>query len=213
MSVLRRTLEAYGLPFPSLNYACSYIFFKKVWQGLPAYDLKTLCSLNKIELQHHRAGPDSRATAELTLMAFEAAGVKTFEEFTPKLRTTIGRLYVGGYKLSETKRIYKKNYKPPEIIGDETKHDPENIFYGKKVVFTGALLSMVRSEAQQRIADIGGILGKSVTQDTDFLIVEQQDYRVVGEDGMSSKQKWAVQLIEKGFPLEILSEDDFLRMF
>lgn len=212
MSVLRWTLEAYGLPFPSLNYACSYIFSKKVWQGLPAYDLKTLCSLNKIELQHHRAGPDSRATAELALMAFEAAGVTTFEEFTPKLKTTIGQLYEGGYKPSETKREYRNTYNAPIITGDPTKHNPESIFYGKKVVFTGALLSMVRSEAQQVIADIGGVLGRGVTQDTDFLVVGQQDYRVVGEDGMSSKQKRAIQLIEKGFPIEILSEADFLRM-
>ena len=29
-SVLRKTLEAYNLPFPELEYSCSYIFSKKV---------------------------------------------------------------------------------------------------------------------------------------------------------------------------------------
>lgn len=212
MSVLRWTLEAYELPFPNLNYACSYIFSKKVWQGLPGYDLKTLCRINNIALEHHRAGPDSRATAELTLRAFEIAGVSSFEDFTPKLKTTIGQLYEGGYKPSETKRESRKRYNAPIITGDPAKHNPESTFYGKKVVFTGTLLSMVRSEAQQVIADIGGVLGRGVTQDTDFLVVGQQDYRVVGEDGMSSKQKRAIQLIEKDFPIEILSEADFLRM-
>ncbi|MEZ4904537.1 MAG: BRCT domain-containing protein [Spirosomataceae bacterium] len=85
------------------------------------------------------------------------------------------------------------------------------MFYGRTVVFTGALSSMVRAEAQQTIADIGGIIGNSVTKDTDFLVVGQQDYRVVGDDGMSSKQEKAVKLIEKGSILEILSEDDFLK--
>ena len=42
-------------------------------------------------------------------------------------------------------------------------------------------------------------------------IVGQQDYRVVGDDGMSSKQEKAIKLIEKGSTLEILSEDDFLK--
>ena len=70
---------------------------------------------------------------------------------------------------------------------------------------------MVRAEAQQTIADIGGIIGGNVTKDTDFLIVGLQDYRVVGDDGMSSKQEKAIKLIEKGSTLEIISEDDFIK--
>lgn len=210
ISVLRRTLEAYHLPIPTLNYSCSYIFSKKVWQGLPAYDLKTLCKVNNIDLKHHRAGPDSKATAELTIKAFEIAGVTSLDDFPEKLKTSVGQLYDGGYRPSETNRI-RKATDLTKIVGDPTKHNLDSIFYGRTVVFTGALSSMVRAEAQQTIADIGGIIGNSVTKDTDFLVVGQQDYRVVGDDGMSSKQEKAVKLIEKGSTLEILSEDNFLR--
>ena len=210
LSVLRKTLETYRIPYPTLSYACSYIFSKKVWEGLPGYDLKTLCKVNKIAFNHHRAGDDSRATAELSLKAFEKAGVNSMDDFPEKLKTTIGKLFENGYKSSETKR----NRKPTDfskIVGDPAKHNPESIFYGRTVVFTGTLSSMVRSEAQQKIVDIGGILGNSVTQSTDFLVVGQQDYRVVGDDGMSGKQEKAIKLIEKGSALEILSEDDFLK--
>lgn len=210
ISVLRRTLELYNLPFPTLNYSCSYIFSKKVWGGLSAYDLKTLCKVNNIPLKHHRAGADSKATAELTLKAFEIAGVISLDDFPERLKTTVGQLYDGGYRPSETKRIYKSK-DLSQIVGDPTKHNPDSIFYGRAVVFTGTLSSMVRAEAQQLIANIGGINGKSVTKDTDFLVVGQQDYRVVGDDGMSSKQEKAIKLIEKGSTLEIISEDDFLR--
>jgi DNA polymerase-3 subunit epsilon len=210
ISVLRKTLEAYKLPFPTLNYSCSYIFSKKVWQGLPAYDLKTLCKVNNIDLKHHRAGADSKATAELTLKAFEIAGVFSLDDFPEKLKTTVGQLYEGGYRPSETKRI-RKATDLTKNFGDPTKHNSDSIFYSRTVVFTGALSSMVRSEAQQTIADIGGIIGNGVTKDTDFLVVGQQDYRVVGDDGMSSKQEKAMKLIEKGSTLEILSEEDFLK--
>ncbi len=210
ISVLRRTLETYNIPYPSLYYSCSYIFSKRVWHGLPSYDLKTLCKINNINLKHHRAGSDSRATAELALKAFKISGVSSIGNFTEKLNTTIGQLYEGGYKPSETKRIY--NTKDiSKNIGDSLKHKPESIFYAKTVVFTGALSSMVRTEAQQAIADIGGIIGNSVNKDTDFLIIGQQDYRVVGDDGMSNKQEKAIKLIEKGSNLEILSEDNFLK--
>jgi len=210
ISVLRRTLQAYKIPFPTLSYSCSYIFSKKVWQGLSAYDLKTLCKVNEIPLKHHRAAADSRATAELALKAFDIAGVYSIADFPEKLKTTIGQLYDGGYRPSETRRVHKAK-DLTKIIGDPAKHNPDSIFYGRTVVFTGALLSMVRAEAQQTIADIGGIIGGNVTKDTDFLIVGLQDYRVVGDDGMSSKQEKAIKLIEKGSTLEIISEDDFIK--
>lgn len=210
ISVLRKTLQAYNLPFPTLNYTCSYIFSKKVWQGLPAYDLKTLCNINNIDFKHHRAGADSKATAELTLKAFEIANVTSLSDFPEKLKTTVGQLYEGGYSPSETKRI-RKATDLTKIVGDSTKHNLNSIFYGRTIVFTGVLSSMVRAEAQQIIADIGGLIGNSVTKDTDFLVVGQQDYRVVGDDGMSSKQEKAIKLIEKGASLEIFSEDDFLK--
>jgi len=198
-SVLRRTLDTYDLEYPTLDYSCSYIFSKKVWEGLPAYDLKTLCHFNKIDLKHHRAAPDSRATAELAIKAFQMAGVASKDDFPEKLRTIVGKLFSGGYKPTETKSQPRELAK---IVGDPKKHNPESIFYGKTVVFTGILSSMVRANAQQLIADIGGILGNGVTSSTDFLIVGQQDYRVVGEDGMSNKQEKAIKLIEKGSKLE-----------
>ncbi|MDD7225215.1 MAG: hypothetical protein PUH48_03835 [Prevotella sp.] len=43
-----------------------------------------------------------------------------------------------------------------------------------------------------------------------ILVVGQQDYRVVGDFGMSNKQKKALKLLEKGQGIEILSEIEFL---
>ena len=210
ISVLRKTLETYNLPFPTLNYSCSYIFSKKIWQGLPAYDLKSLCRKNNIDFNHHRAGEDSRATALLSLKAFEYAGITNIDDFPEKLKVTIGKLHEGGYIPSETKRI-RKQLELIEIIGDPLKHNPESIFYGKSAAFTGTLSSMVRADAQKKIADIGGNISNSVTRNTDFLIVGQQDYRIVGDEGMSNKQEKAINLIENGSSLEILSEEDFLK--
>lgn len=210
ISVLRNTLEYYSLEFPNLQYVCSYIFSKKVWTGLPSYDLETLCHLNKISLKHHRAGADSKACAELSLKAIELKGIESLEEFPEKLKTTIGQLYSGGFKPSHTKREYE--YRDlSKIIGNPEKHNTESIFYGKHVVFTGTLSSMIRLEAQKIIADIGGINCNSVNKHTDFLVVGFQDYRVVGEDGMSTKQEKTIRLIEKGYQIEILSEADFLK--
>jgi DNA polymerase-3 subunit epsilon len=185
-SVLRRTLEAYQLPFPTLQYACSYIFSKKIWTGLPAYDLKSLCRFHGISLQHHRAASDAQACAELTLKTFSHAGITSSDDFAEKLLTSIGHLHADGYRPCVTRRIYPA--KDPSLIkGDPTKHKPDSLFYGRSVVFTGTLSSMQRAVAQQVVADLGGINSNGVTKETAFLVVGQQDYRVVGEVGWSSK--------------------------
>ncbi len=209
-SVLRHTLNTYSLPYPELDYTCSYIFSKKIWTNSASFDLQTLCKANNLPRRVHRAAPDSEVLAQLCLIAFDKMGVNCKEDIPAKLETTIGKLYSNGYTPATTKR--KRNYEkllPPE--GDPTKFDSESIFYQQSIVFTGLLSSMSRPEAQKIIADIGGINSNSVSKKTNFLIVGQQDYRIVGDDGMSNKQERALQLKEQGIEIEILSEEDFLK--
>lgn len=213
MSVLRKTLEHYSVDFPTLDYSCSYIFSKKVWPGQPSYNLESLCAANQISYKPHRAGEDSRATAELSIKALTLAQVSEVSHFPEKLKTTIGKLFPGGYIPAETKRENKSWFRPKvEIESRPELHDPESAFYEKTVVFTGELLSMSRPEAMQRIADIGGVPKDHMTKATDYLVVGLQDYRVVGAEGMSSKQRKAIEMVEKGSEIEILSEEEFLKM-
>ena len=69
-----------------------------------------------------------------------------------------------------------------------------------------------RDKLLQAIADIGGFPQKGVNKTTQILVVGQQDYRRVGEDGMSSKQEKAMALKDAGQDIEIMSEEQFLSM-
>ena len=209
LSVLRKTLDHYSIDYPKIDFTCSYILSKNLWKGLPSYDLKTLCRQNNIDLIHHRAGHDSKACAELTIKIFNEAGITSKEEIPEKLKTTVGRLVENKYFPSETRRLTRTEL--ANLGGDPTKHKPESIFYGKTVVFTGKLMSMVREEAQDMVATIGGVIQTTINKKTNILVVGQQDYRVVGEDGMSSKQEKALKYVEEGIDIEIISEDDFLK--
>ncbi|GGK57225.1 3'-5' exonuclease [Rufibacter glacialis] len=107
MSVLRATLTTYRLPFPELQYACSVQFSKQVWQGLPQYDLKSLCNRHGIQFKHHRAAADSYACAELTLRALEQTNCGCLDDFPEKLKINFGRLFDGGYTASSVKKAPK----------------------------------------------------------------------------------------------------------
>jgi DNA polymerase-3 subunit epsilon len=215
-SVLRKTLEFYEIPLPCLDYGCTCVFAKKVWPHFPMYGLKPLCEYNGISFNHHRAGADSEATAKLALKIFANVGISTVGDIVEKLQVNIGRCFEDGYKPCGNIRIkpprsHTANLSAKNIIADPAKQNPESVFFEKVVAFTGTLSSMSRAEAFQLIADIGGIPSDSVTKNTDYLVVGQQDFRIVGQDGMSSKQRKAIEIAEKGCPIEILSEEDFVK--
>lgn len=219
VNVLLCMLERYGIDAPFGTFGCSLAIARRTWLGEPSYSLSSLCNRFSIQPGQHDAGEDARACAEIVLLAAKEKGVdftremlsnEDIAEIEDKFQVFFGDFDSKGYTPSTCQRL-SKSKRVNNITGDASKNNPDSIFYQKNIVFTGTLSSMKRSDAQQIIADIGGTNQAGVNKDTHYLIVGQQDYRVVGEDGMSSKQEKAIKMIEKGAVLEILSEDEFLR--
>lgn len=213
ISVLRQSLDYCDVDHPVLEFACSYALSKRILKGLPSYSLDSLCAHHGIQLTHHRAGPDSRATAELMLHLFSQSASTTIHDLVTEHTYKIGSLGPGTYSGCLAKRNKEYQYRPSlKIVGDPTKHRPESAFYGKGVAFTGTMSSMTRHEATQLVADIGATVQSGVSSKTEYLVVGQQDYRRLGESGMSSKQTKAMKLVADGQQLEVLSEDAFLQL-
>lgn len=219
INVLLCMLDRYNIPVPNGLFGCSLAIARRTWPGEPSYSLSSLCQKFKIRPGLHDGGEDSRACAEIILLAAQKTGVNftkeilsedDLNEIENKFQIYFGDFSQEGY-IPCTCRRASKSKVIKAIIGNSEKNNPDSIFYQKNVVFTGTLSSMKRAEAQLLIADIGGYNQNSINKETNFLIVGQQDFRIVGEDGMSSKQEKAIKMIEKGALLEILSEDDFLQ--
>ncbi len=77
---------------------------------------------------------------------------------------------------------------------------------GKSFVFTGALEGFTREQAQARVLALGGETPSGVTKSLTYLVVG------AGKGSKSSKQTKAESLIAAGAPLQVLSEDEFLRL-
>lgn len=68
MGVLNKCLRAYGISWhPEAAYACTCRIGRRALPELPNHKLNTMCSCLGIGLNHHNAGSDSRACAELLL--------------------------------------------------------------------------------------------------------------------------------------------------
>ena len=87
MSVLRSLLELYGLPKPPCHYLCTLALSRKAFPGI-SHSLDILCEQIGHPFEHHKAGSDAEAAAQLLL-----AMMKRYDLATPE--ALAGRLEVG----------------------------------------------------------------------------------------------------------------------
>jgi DNA polymerase-3 subunit epsilon len=85
MGVLRGMLDAYELPYPNFEYACTVDIAKRVWTNVENYKLSTLANLFAIEFDHHNALHDARTCAMIALSAQEAIKVSSLSQLVEKL--------------------------------------------------------------------------------------------------------------------------------
>ena len=81
---------------------------------------------------------------------------------------------------------------------------------GKHFVFTGEF-DYGKQKLMQAVIDQGGIIKSSTVKTTNYLIVGQQDPRIV-RSGISTKHRKALELIDAGSSLEILNEKEVLEL-
>lgn len=214
MGVIRDECAAFGIAVPDFRFMCSCSLARFVKPGLPSYGLESLCREFGIDSDnHHRAEADCVMTAKMFLKLVELSGCDDFDSLCDKYYYQIGSFSNGVYTPFKRKFRHEKNldgflksYEP-----DADMFDDGNPFYQKSVVFTGKMNSP-RVELLKLVADIGGMPSDNINKKTDYLVVGQQDYRIVGDDGMSSKQEKAVKWISEGCPITILSEAEFMEM-
>ncbi len=212
MSVLRHVLDEYSIPYPDLPYSCTRVISKKMWPSLPSHALDVVAEHLAIEFVHHDATEDAIACASIAIQACEKTGADSIENLAQKLEFPTGCLFPGGYRPARINFPKSYSIKPRELVPSTDNQDPEHVFFGKQMIFTGTLQSMPRKNAMQRVVDVGGKCAKTVSWSTDFIVMGQQDYRKLKDGKKSNKMKKAEELVDQGCQIEFLSENDFLEM-
>lgn len=207
MSVLRHTLDFHGVRYPTLEYLCTWVISRQVWPDWVTYKLDWVADQLGIEFQHHDAAEDARAAAQVALRCAEDVGEGDLRSVADAKDVTVGRLHRDGY------RPCGHGWSVTDITPDSEDFDKAHPFYDKTVVFTGSLESMVRKKAMQKVVNCGGDCTTSVSGNTDFLVVGDQDFAKFREGQKKSrKMRDAERLAAEGSGIEMLAEEDFLRM-
>ena len=212
MGALNDVYNKYQLDYDDIKYICSYRLAKVAMPGQLNYKLKNLSKTLNIQLDHHNALSDAKASGLILDHLLSSNSFSDLKDFLKEYRyDKTGLLGQRGFNRKKDPR-YKDNliYTPTE--DEKAAMDPDHYFYGLYFCFTGKLERMTRKEANKAVALVGGVPEKGVTNHTNILVVGEQDWRVVGLDGLSSKMKKAQSLLEKGHDIEIMTENDFIKL-
>jgi DNA polymerase-3 subunit epsilon len=89
--------------------------------------------------------------------------------------------------------------------------DGDGPLLGESIVFTGAL-QVARSQAADLAHVAGAAVEPGVTKKTTMLVVGDQDLEKLNGHDKSGKHRKAEQMVEKGQPIRIVGEGDFMAM-
>jgi DNA polymerase-3 subunit epsilon len=167
---------------------------RRTWEqfAYAGYSLANLAAFLNIDFKHHDALEDAIAAAKIVDFACEKSGLSISDWFH-RTQQPIFVSYGGSVRI--------------RLEGNS-----EGPFYGETIVFTGTL-SLPRREVAKIASSMGCQVEDSVTKNTTILVVGTQDaFKLAGYE-KSSKHRKAEDLKQRGIPIKILSEKDFIEMF
>ncbi|MDE0268741.1 MAG: DNA-directed RNA polymerase subunit alpha [Acidimicrobiaceae bacterium] len=219
VSVLRRSAEFHGYKPDPFYFACTCRTARSALPEEQSYKLEVLADKFGIPLSrddHHDPLPDAK-TAGLLWLKLSVHSNMTHSKLLGKHGYRLGYFDLDDYSpfsnvdLSKKRTPLKSSQSSGFTAKDFTSRgtpDPQGALFGKKVVFTGTLMSMPRREAFQSAVDVGARPMGSISGRTDYLILGHTNSAATGERTNSKHQK-ALQLKDQGNPIRIIDEDEF----
>jgi DNA polymerase-3 subunit epsilon len=208
LGVIREACAASGLPWPSLRYACTLVLARKTY-NLLSYSLPFVVEAAGLSLDdHHDAGADALAAAHIMLDMAARSGADTLDGLLATHGVLFGLLDPAMW--SGCLRIPGARLPAPEVNPEA---DPDHPLYGQVVVFTGALQTMTRPDAWERVAFVGGKPAPNPNKHTMILVEGMQDpTRLRPGMALSTKAEKIQALRAKGQSIEIMGEPEFLAL-
>lgn len=201
ISVVLAASSACDLPWPDMSTLCTLELARSALQ-LPSYSLPWVADhLGLGAFEHHDPLADARMTA-LTLCELSSQlGATSLRELAVRAPAALVPLHV-----DESEGVLA-------LVGLASRPDAAtgSGFQDQAVCFTGALKTLIRSQAHQLVADHGGVPQPGVSRKTNVVVTGDFDTRTFRPNAeFSAKLEKAFKLVAAGQNLEIITEDEFI---
>lgn len=215
MNVLKNCLLTYNFDIPDFNYACSIPITTRACrgEGVPNSLEARAERFGIIMDKHHNALSDAKTVAELVLTCIKLKKRRSIHTYF----STYSSIPIRSLKELKHDSTFRggRSFEKIKITNIKPEKDEfieSHPLFNKAIVFTGELDSLSRTDAMQKVVNVGGIIRSAVSRKTNYLIVGTQDKKIVGSSGQSSKERKAAELIEQGYDLQIINENDFINL-
>lgn len=210
-SVLRKANESAGIAGAAPEFFCALKLARRSLD-LEKYRLPdVVAALGLSAFEHHHAGADAGACAEVVLALARRQDLPTFDDLWPVLPASRGGS--AGRPVVKPARARAADLPQPHPQSQRAAGSSHPLA-GQILCFTGRFASMDRLEAMERAASCGAVNGKSVTHKTTMLVRGTNDAtaRTARLDGTSAKDLKARDYINRGQQIRVLSEFEFLAL-
>jgi DNA polymerase III subunit epsilon len=209
MRVLFACLDQNKISKPNYRWVCSLELARAGLPGLSNHKLGTVAKLLGIDLDHHEAGSDAAACAEITSRLGRLLGAERITAFVREFPCCCASYSIGSASHPEE----SDEDSDEEAVGLIEHAIADGRFAGMQFVFTGELQTMSRADAENHVLEFGGAAGGSVSKKTNYVVVGDSVLMSMERGGhLTGKLAKAVQLQNEGSKLRIISESDFLNM-
>lgn len=201
MNVLKSTLDFYDITHPEFDYICTMSLGRNnayyiAEQKLTKWDLVSMCSAFGIEISaHHNAQQDAVACAEIAIKCIIAHLTNFSKPFSNAPQKSSNPIFGN--------RNHLNNEQLKQALDMGKAQDNAN-FKNKTFVFTGELQALDREQAHSRVILGGGNIASNVSSKTDVLV----NCSTIA----STKLKAALELQQKGKPIKIINDEQFMSM-
>lgn len=210
IGVIRYACAVDNIEWPEMRFLCTMVLARRAL-ALPSYRLPfVLDALGSSIDDHHDPLADARAVVEVIRGLAKAHGALEISDLAQSVGICIGHMRSGIYRGSVAVSIGgSARLVQPEL---DPNADPDGYLYGRVVVFTGTLMSMTRRIAWGECSRVGAFCQEDTTKRTNVLVVGDINPAVLRPGSeVTGKARRAFELQGKGQPIEVMTEDDFLR--
>lgn len=204
LSATEQALYRAGMDDPGIEYMDSLPVIRHYIPDVSSYRLSNLASLFSYEYNAHDALEDVRA------LHYVLCSIRDRFHYED-----LGTLLIRSGVISQNTLTNK--YLPHRIVEKNLFHSYSRCsdsvtqindsLSGLRICITGDIDGYGRAELERMIIERGGKMTTSVSGRTDLLVVGYYPFQ--GEGYMSLKQKNAIELINQGAKIRIISPDEF----
>ena len=209
LSAIEQALYVAGVVDPGINYMDSLPVLRALVDA-PSYKLPDLAAEIQYEYNAHNAGEDVHALYQVLCYVRDLCGYEDLAEMflrsPAQIENTQTNTYIPHDIPDVRPRIPVRSHCVEEVKA------VDNCFCGKKFCITGDFPGYERSDVERMILEHGGRPMTGVSGKTDYLIVGTYIDPVTGMPTQTSKHRKALELIEQGGKIQILTIEYLIGM-